>query len=278
VPAQVAGASHICGVTPPRAEGPDMRVLATAKLVGLETLYMIGGAQGIGYLAYGSPSVDLIAGPGNRYVAEAKRQLVGHCGIDSVAGPTEVLVLADDQADPEAVAEDLLAQAEHDPDAAAVCIGESMAWLSRVRDALETRIEASPRRSILVQSMSTHARLYAADFETAVHFAEAWAPEHLELAVAEPARYLPHLRTAGALFLGHASAEAFGDYGVGPNHVLPTNRTARFCSPLGVQTYMKRQSLLSLSSADASGASEWVARIADAEGLVHHARSARMRQ
>jgi histidinol dehydrogenase len=278
VPAQVAGAKRIVGVTPPRAEGPDLRVLATAALVGLEELYLVGGAQGVGYLAYGAPAVDLIAGPGNRYVAEAKRQLLGRCGIDSVAGPTEVLILADDAADPDAVAEDLLAQAEHDPDAAAVCIGDSEAWLGRVAEALGKRIESSDRRDVLTQSIGKHARLYAADFETAVAFAEAWAPEHLEVAAADTARYLPRLHAAGALFLGHATAEAFGDYGVGPNHVLPTNRTARFASPLGVQTYMKRQSVLALSAADAALASPWVARIADAEGLVHHASSARLRK
>jgi histidinol dehydrogenase len=277
VPAQVAGVSRIVAITPPRADGADVRVLATARLLGLEELLTIGGAQGIAYLAYGEPQVDLVAGPGNRFVAEAKRQLLGRCGIDSVAGPTELLVIADSDADPAAIAEDMLAQAEHDPDAAAVCIADNLNWLERLAAELTARAASSPRRDVVQSSLARHGRLYYANVETTVAFGEAWAPEHLQLVVRDPAVYVAQLRTAAALFIGHASAEAFGDYGVGPNHVLPTNRTARYSSPLGVATYMKRQSLLRLHADDARAASAWVARIADAEGLVHHAASARAR-
>lgn len=277
IPAQVAGVSRIVGVTPPRPEGPDPLVLATAALLGLEELYTVGGAQAVAWLAYGEPSVDIVTGPGNRFVAEAKRQLVGRCGIDSVAGPTEVLVLADGSANPEWVAEDLLAQAEHDPDAAAVLISEDRALLDRVAQVLAERVEASPRKAILEPSLSRFGRLIEAPKELAIAFAQAWAPEHLELVVRDPETWLPELTAAGAIFNGSFSAESFGDYGTGPNHVLPTGRTARYSSPLGVQTYLKRQSILSLEPALAAELAPQVGRLADAEQLHHHATSARLR-
>ena len=277
VPALVAGVTRVVAVTPPQRQGLDPVLLATAHLVGLDELYTIGGAQGIAWLAHGDPRVDLVAGPGNRFVAEAKRQLVGTCGIDSVAGPTEVLVLADQAADPARVAEDLLAQAEHDPDAAAVLGSTSEVLLEAVLAEVTARVAESPRREILEASLSRFGFLLHGSRETLIAFAQRFAPEHLELVVRDPDEWKDKLTTAGALFVGSASAEAFGDYGVGPNHVLPTNRTARYSSPLGVATFMKRQSLLSLSDADASAMSPWVARLADAEKLVHHARSARLR-
>lgn len=277
VPAQVAGVRRIVAVTPPRAEGVDPLVLATAALLGLEELVTLGGAQGVAWLAFGEPAVDLVAGPGNRFVAEAKRQLQGRCGIDSVAGPTELLVLADGSADPDQVAEDLLAQAEHDPDAAAVLASEDAALLAEVGRRLGPRVEASPRREILEASLARHGRLVRGDRETLIALAQAWAPEHLELQVRDPEAWIPRLTAAGALFVGASSAEAFGDYGAGPNHVLPTSRTARFSSPLGVATYLKRQSLLRLSAADAAAQAPWVAILAEAEALPHHAASARLR-
>jgi len=255
----------------------DPLVLATAALLGLEELYTLGGAQAVAWLAFGEPAVDLVAGPGNRFVAEAKRQLQGRCGIDSVAGPTELLILADQGADPSQVAEDLLAQAEHDPDAAAVLVSPDRALLEAVGPLLAQRSAASPRRQILEASLAAHGRLVLADRETAIALAQAWAPEHLELHVKDPEAWLPGLTTAGAVFVGSSSAEAFGDYGAGPNHVLPTNRSARFSSPLGVASFLKRQSLLRLSPRDASTMSEWVAVLADAEQLPHHAASARAR-
>lgn len=278
IPAQVAGVRRIVAVTPPKAKGPDPLVLATAALLGLDELYTLGGAQAIAWLAYGEPAVDLIAGPGNRFVAEAKRQLQGRCGIDSVAGPTELLVIADSSADPAIIAEDLLAQAEHDPDAAAVLVSEDQTLLDRVAVELETRVAASPRRAILEQSLSSHGQLILAKREEAIAFAQAWAPEHLELVVRDPESWAPFLTAAGALFLGPSSGEAFGDYGAGPNHVLPTSRTARYASPLGVATYLKRQSLIQLTQADAATMAPWVQRLAQAEGLHHHAMSAGLRR
>jgi histidinol dehydrogenase len=277
IPAQVAGVARIVGVTPPKAGGPDPLVLATAALLELEELYTVGGAQAVGWMVFGEPRVDLVAGPGNRFVAEAKRQLVGSCGIDSVAGPSEVLVIADAGADPATVAEDLLAQAEHDPDAAAVLVSADPGLLAAVAGILAERVQASPRRTILEASLGRHGRLIQADREMAVAFAQAWAPEHLELSVVDPEAWLPLLTTAGAVFMGETSAEVFGDYGAGPNHVLPTGGSGRFSSPLGVATFMKRQTVLELDPALAGTLAPRVARLAEAEGLVHHAQSARRR-
>ena len=284
IPAQVAGVGRIVGVTPPKPQptlpgawGVDPLVLACAAELGLTELYPFGGAQALGWLAYGEPAVDLVAGPGNRFVAEAKRQLIGTCGIDALAGPTEVLILADASADPAWLAEDLLAQAEHDPDAAAVLVSADRALLAAVDAELQTRVAASPRRAILEQSLAAHGRLVCAERDIAIALAQAWAPEHLELAVADPDAWLPYLTTAGAVFIGAPSAEAFGDYGAGPNHVLPTDRSARYTSPLGVATFLKRQSLLRLSPTDAATMAPWVQRLAEAEGLPHHGRSAALR-
>ena len=289
IPAQVAGVGRIVGVTPPKPQptlpqtsqpgawGVDPLVLACAAELGLSELYPFGGAQALGWLAYGEPAVDLIAGPGNRFVAEAKRQLIGACGIDALAGPTELLVIADGSADPAWLAEDLLAQAEHDPDAAAVLVSPDRALLEAVAAELQARVAASPRRAILEQSLGAHGRLVCANRDLAIALAQAWAPEHLELCVCDAGAWLPFLTAAGALFIGSASAEAFGDYGAGPNHVLPTDRSARYSSPLGVATFLKRQSLLRLSPADASAMAPWVERLAMAEGLVHHGRSAAAR-
>jgi histidinol dehydrogenase len=284
IPAQVAGVSRIVGVTPPKALptlpgawGVDPLVLACAAELGLRELYPFGGAQGLGWLAYGEPAVDLIAGPGNRFVAEAKRQLIGTCGIDALAGPTELLILADGSAEPAWLAEDLMAQAEHDPDAAAVLVSSDRALLEAVSTELHLRTATSPRRCILEASLGSHGRLVCAGRELAIALAQAWAPEHLELCVSDPDAWLPMLTTAGAVFIGSASAEAFGDYGAGPNHVLPTDRSARYTSPLGVATYLKRQSLLRLFPADAAAMAPWVERLAEAEGLAHHGRSAALR-
>ena len=274
IPAQVAGVARIVGVTPPKPEGPDPLVLATAALLNLEELYTVGGAQAVAWLAHGEPRVDLVAGPGNRFVAEAKRQLVGRCGIDSLAGPSEVLIIADRHADAATLAEDLLAQAEHDPDAAAVLISEHGALLEAVEAELAARVASSPRRKILEESLGRHGRLFLASREVAIAFAQAWAPEHLELAVADPETWLPELTTAGAIFMGEPTAEAFGDYGAGPNHVLPTGGTGRFSSPLGVATFMKRQTVLELEPALAGILAPRVARLAEAEGLHHHGQSA----
>lgn len=289
IPAQVADVGRIVGVTPPKPQptlpqtsqpgawGVDPLVLACAAELGLTELYPFGGAQALAWLAFGEPAVDLIAGPGNRFVAEAKRQLIGTCGIDALAGPTELLVLADASADPAWLAEDLMAQAEHDPDAAAVLVSADRALLKAVEAELQARVAASPRRAILEQSLGAHGRLVCAERHLAIALAQAWAPEHLELCVRDPEAWLPSLTAAGAVFIGSASAEAFGDYGAGPNHVLPTDRSARYTSPLGVATFLKRQSLLRLSAADAAAMAPWVEKLAEAEGLTHHGRSAGLR-
>ena len=273
IPAQEAGVKRIVGTTPPN---PDPVILAAAALLGLDELLTLGGAQGVAWLAFGE-GVDFIAGPGNRFVAEAKRQLLGQVGIDALAGPTEVLILADGGAEAERVAEDLLAQAEHDPDAAAVLVSEDAALLDRVGAILSARAAGSPKRAILEASLSRHGLLLRAGKDLAIAFAQAWAPEHLELQVRDPEAWLPRLTAPAAVFLGDGSAEAFGDYGAGPNHVLPTLRSARFTSPLGVASFMKRQSLLRLSEGDAAAMSPWVAELALAEGLPHHAASASLR-
>ena len=273
IPAQEAGVRRVVGTTPPN---PDAAILATAALLGLDELITLGGAPGVAWLAY-CEGVDFIAGPGNRFVAEAKRQLLGQVGIDALAGPTEVLILADGGADAERVAEDLLAQAEHDPDAAAVLVSEDSALLDRVGAILSARAAGSSKQAILQASLSRHGLLLRAGKDLAIAFAQAWAPEHLELQVRDPEAWLPSLTAAAAVFVGGSSAEAFGDYGAGPNHVLPTTRSARFSSPLGVASFMKRQSLLRLSEADAAAMSPWVAELATAEGLPHHAASASLR-
>lgn len=284
IPAQVAGVGRILGVTPPKPQptlpgawGVDPLVLACAAELGLAELYPLGGAQALAWLACGEPGVDLVAGPGNRFVAEAKRQLLGTCGIDALAGPTELLILADGSADPAWLAEDLLAQAEHDPDAAAVLVSPDRHLLEAAARELRNRVAKSPRRTVLEQSLGAHGRLVNAGRDLAIALAEAWAPEHLELCVRDPGSWLPELTAAGAVFIGSSSAEAFGDYGAGPNHVLPTGRSARHTSPLGVATFLKRQSLLRLSPADAAAMAPWVMRLAEAEGLVHHGRSAALR-
>lgn len=273
IPAQEAGVKRIVGTTPPN---PSPVVLATAALLGLEELLTLGGAQGIAWLAYGE-QVDFLAGPGNRFVAEAKRQLLGEVGVDALAGPTELLVIADGSADAARVTEDLMAQAEHDPDAASVLISDDATLLARVASTLKMQVEASPKRAILEASLSRHGLLLRADRDLTLAFAQAWAPEHLELQVRDPEAWVPRLTTPSALFLGGASAEAFGDYGAGPNHVLPTMRGARFGSPLGVASFMKRQSLVRLSEGDAARMAPWVAELATAEGLPHHAASASLR-
>ena len=273
IPAQEAGVGRIVGTTPPN---PDIAILATAALLGLDELITLGGAQGVAWLAHGE-GVDFIAGPGNRFVAEAKRQLLGQVGIDALAGPTELLILADSSADAARVAEDLLAQAEHDPDAASVLVSEDAGLLARVESLLIERMNVSNKRDILEASLSRHGLLLRTDRELAIAFAQAWAPEHLELQVRDPEAWLPRLTAAAAVFIDEHSAEAFGDYGAGPNHVLPTMRSARFTSPLGVASFMKRQSLLRLSEEDAAAMAPWVEELATAEGLPHHAASARLR-
>ena len=239
LPARVAGVREIVLVTPPRADGGvDSAVLAAARLAGVTEGYRVGGAQAIGALAYGTATirrVDKIVGPGNVYVALAKRRVFGDVGIDMVAGPSEVVIVADGAADPDWIAADLLAQAEHDPMARAVLLTDAEALVSRVERALARQLETLPRRAIAEEAVRRHGALVlVASLDDAVELANRLAPEHLELLVRVPAPLLPRVRHAGAVFLGGQTPEVVGDYVAGPSHVLPTAGTARFSSPLGV--------------------------------------------
>jgi histidinol dehydrogenase len=282
VPAAVAGVRELVVVSPP---GPDGRlrpaVLAAARLAGATEAYKVGGAQAIAALAYGTDRlrrVDKIVGPGNLYVALAKRLVFGAVGIDLIAGPSEVLVVADRDASPCHVAADLLAQAEHDPLARAVCLTDSPALAAAVAGEVARRCARLPRAAIAEAAVRNHgAVVVTRDLAEAVEVANRLAPEHLELAVADPFAWLPAVRHAGAIFLGRDTPEAVGDYLAGPNHVLPTGATARFASGLSVEDFVKRSSLIHYSPAGLRAAWPALARLAEAEGLHGHAEAARVR-
>jgi histidinol dehydrogenase len=282
LPARVAGVRDIVLVTPPRADGgADPVVLAAARLAGVTEAYRIGGAQAIAALAYGTATirrVDKIVGPGNIYVALAKSRVFGEVGIDMVAGPSEVVVVADAAADPEWIAADLLAQAEHDPMARAVLLTDAEALVPRVERALERRLAALPRRAIAAEAVARHGALVlVASLEDAVDLANRLAPEHLELLVAVPASLLPRVRHAGAVFLGGQTPEVVGDYVAGPSHVLPTAGTARFSSPLGVEDFVKRTSVIEYSRPGLAAARPHLAALTEVEGLAGHGRAAEVR-
>ncbi len=282
VPARVAGVAEIVLVTPP---GPDGRVnqtvLAAAKLAGVTEGWRIGGAQGIGALAYGTATirrVDKIVGPGNIYVALAKSRVFGEVGIDMVAGPSEVLVVADAGADPEWIAADLLAQAEHDPMARVVLVTDASGLAPRVARALERQLAGLERRAVAAAAVRANGALVlVASLEDAVELANRLAPEHLELLVRVPQVLLPRVRHAGAVFVGGQTPEAVGDYVAGPSHVLPTAGTARFSSPLGVEDFLKRTSVVEYSSAGLRAALPHLRRLADIEGLGGHRAAAEIR-
>jgi histidinol dehydrogenase len=279
--AKVAGVPELVMVTPTPGGQVNDAVLAAAAIAGVDRVVRIGGAQAVGALAFGTetvPAVDKIVGPGNAYVAAAKRRVFGRVGIDMVAGPSEIVVVADGSADPDWVALDLLAQAEHDVIAQAILLSPDAALLSAVAAALAKRAPALPRREIAQASLAARGALIRVrDLDEAAGLANRIAPEHLELAVADPDRLLGRIRHAGAVFLGHASSEALGDYCAGPNHVLPTSRTARFSSPLGVYDFQKRTSLIRVSPEAAGRLGRVAATLARAEGLEAHALSAEAR-
>ena len=281
IPARVAGVDEIVMVTPAPEGRVERAVLAAAHLAGVDEVITVGGAQAIGALAYGTETirrVDKIVGPGNRWVAEAKRQVFGWVDIDMVAGPSEILIIADDQADPRHVAADLIAQAEHDPDAIAWLVTDSEAVASAVPAELERLLEANPRRDIARQALADHGLiLVVADLAAAAEAADLRAPEHLELLVRDPLALAGTIRNAGAIFLGSSSPEPVGDYYAGPNHVLPTGGTARWASPLGVYDFLKRTSLIGYSPARLRRDAEDVIRLAEAEGLFGHAEAVRIR-
>ena len=277
VPAKVAGVRELVMVSP----NPNPLVLTAAALAGVDRVIGIGGAQAVAALAYGTkriPRVDKIVGPGNAYVAEAKRQVFGEVGIEMIAGPSEVLVISDGSAPAEWVAMDLFSQAEHDEDAQALLLSPDERHLDAVEAAIGRLIKEMPRKRVIAASLrSRGALIRTRDLEEACAIASRIAPEHLELMVAAPEALLPKLDNAGAIFLGRWSSEAIGDYCAGPNHVLPTSGTARFSSPLGVYDFQKRTSIISVSEKSAQSLGRVAATLAEAEGLSAHARSAQMR-
>jgi histidinol dehydrogenase len=281
VTAKVAGVPELVMVTPTPDGETNGPVLAAAALAGVDRIFRIGGAQAIGALAFGTatvPAVDKIVGPGNAYVAAAKRRVFGRVGIDMVAGPSEVLVIADGSADPDWVAMDLFSQAEHDEIAQAILISPDADFIERVAESMAKALESLPRRRIIESSVGHRGALIRVrDLAEACAIANRIAPEHLELAVADPDALVPRIRHAGAIFIGHHASEALGDYCAGPNHVLPTSRTARFSSPLGVYDFQKRSSLIRVSAAGAAKLGRVAATLARAEGLEAHARSAELR-
>jgi histidinol dehydrogenase len=281
VAAKVAGVGEIIMVTPTPDGHKNATVLAAAELAGVDRAFRLGGAQAIAALAYGTasvPAVDKIVGPGNAYVAAAKRQVFGVVGIDMVAGPSEILVIADANANPEWVAMDLLSQAEHDEVAQAILLSPDVDFIDAIAVHLAAQLDTLPRKAIAHASLAHRGALIKVrDLNEAVDIANAIAPEHLELNVAAPDALLPRLKHAGAVFVGAYSSEALGDYCAGPNHVLPTARTARFSSPLGVYDFQKRSSLIRVSQQGANTLGTIAATLARAEGLEAHARSAAFR-
>ena len=281
IPAHVAGVAEIVMVVPTPGGARNPLVLAAAHLAGVTRAFAIGGAQAIAALAYGTatvPAVDKICGPGNAYVAAAKRRVFGVVGIDMVAGASEILVIADATANPDWVAMDLFSQAEHDELAQALLVSPDLALIDAVAASAQRQIAEMPRRAIIAASLANRGALVLVrDLDEACAIANRVAPEHLELAVADPAALLPKIRHAGAIFMGHHASEALGDYCAGPNHVLPTGRTARFSSPLGVYDFQKRSSLLRLTPSAARTLGPIAATLAQGEGLAAHARSALFR-
>jgi histidinol dehydrogenase len=277
VPAKVAGVPSLVMVSP----NPDPLVLAAAGLAGVDRVVAIGGAHAVAALAYGTASlarVDKIVGPGNVYVAEAKRQVFGQVGIDMLAGPSEILVICDGSTPPEWVAMDLFSQAEHDESAQAILLSPDVRCLNAVQSAIERLLPEMPRRDTIAASLDARGALIETrDLDEACALANRIAPEHLELSVQDPEAWLPRLANAGAVFLGRWSSEAIGDYCAGPNHVLPTAGSARFSSPLGVYDFQKRTSIIAVTERSAATLGNIAAVLAQGEGLSAHARSAEMR-
>ena len=281
IPAHVAGVREIIMVVPTPDGARSPLVLAAAHLAGVTRAFGIGGAQAVAALAYGTqtvPAVDKICGPGNAYVAAAKRRVFGAVGIDMVAGVSEILIIADATANPDWIALDLFAQAEHDEMAQALLLTPDAGLLERVASSAQRLIADMPRAAIIAESFARRGALIRTrDLAEACAIANRVAPEHLELAVADPEALLPLIRHAGAIFIGHYSSEVLGDYCAGPNHVLPTGRTARFSSPLSVHDFEKRSSVLRISRAAAQKLGSVAATLARGEGLIAHARSAEAR-
>lgn len=281
IPAKVAGVRELIMVVPtPRGEKNPL-VLAAAAVAGVDRVFTIGGAQAVAALAYGTatiPQVDKIVGPGNAYVAAAKRRVFGTVGIDMVAGPSEVLIISDGSGNPDWVAMDLFAQAEHDEMAQSILLCPDAAFLDAVAASIDALLPTMPRAATIRASLDKRgALILVRDLDEACEIANRIAPEHLELAVEDADALVPRIRHAGAIFVGHWSVEALGDYCAGPNHVLPTSRSARFSSPLGVYDFQKRSSVIRMSKAGAQRLGRTASILAHGEGLQAHARSAELR-
>ena len=281
IAAKVAGVGELIMVTPTPDGVVNETVLAAAALAGVDRVFRVGGAQAVAALAYGTqsiPAVDKIVGPGNEYVAAAKRQVFGVVGIDMLAGPSEILVIADGTADADWVAMDLFSQAEHDEIAQSILLCPDQQFIDKVAQSIEKQIANLPRANIIRASLANRgALIQVRDLAEACQISNQIAPEHLELSVADPHALLPLIRHAGAIFMGVHSSESLGDYCAGPNHVLPTSGTARFSSPLGVHDFQKRSSIIHVSAAGAQTLGRVSATLARAEGLEAHARSAEYR-
>lgn len=281
IPAKVAGVRELIMVVPTPGGQRNELVLAAAHLAGVDRVFTIGGAQAVAALAYGTqtiPQVDKIVGPGNAYVAAAKRRVFGTVGIDMVAGPSEVLIISDGHGDPDWVAIDLFAQAEHDELAQAILLCPDAGFLDQVAASIDKLLPTMPRQAVIRASLAGRgALIHVSDLDEACLIANRIAPEHLELSVTEPRALVDKIRHAGAIFIGHYTSESLGDYCAGPNHVLPTSRSARFSSPLGVYDFQKRTSLIEVSAAGAQALGPIASVLAHGEGLKAHARAAELR-
>lgn len=283
IPAKIAGVPELVMVTPPNAEGkPRDVILAAAAVAGVDRIYMVGGAQAVAALAYGTetiPQVDKIVGPGNIFVATAKRLLYGVVDIDMIAGPSEILIVADENADPRFVAADLMSQCEHDVLAGGVLLTDSAALAEAVKGEIARQLETLSRAEIIRQSMADYGVIVIfPDIDACIDYANAVASEHLELAVAQPEQYLGRVENAGSVFLGDWTPEPVGDYYAGANHVLPTSGTARFFSPLGVDSFYKRMGFTAYSKQALLNGADDIIRFAEAEGLTAHANAVKVRK
>lgn len=281
IPAKVAGVKEVIMVTPTPGGLRNPMVLAAAAIAGVDRIFAIGGAQAVGALAYGTatiPAVDKIVGPGNAYVAAAKRRVFGTVGIDMIAGPSEILIICDGKTPADWIAMDLFSQAEHDELAQAILLCPEAGYLDEVQQSIERLLPTMPRAEIIATSLRDRgALILVRDLAQACEISNQIAPEHLEVSVANPDQWLSHIRHAGAIFMGPHSSESLGDYCAGPNHVLPTSRTARFSSPLGVYDFQKRSSLIHVSHEGAQSLGKIAAELATGEGLQAHAASASLR-
>ncbi|HDG4512186.1 TPA: histidinol dehydrogenase, partial [Staphylococcus pseudintermedius] len=280
--AKVAGVKNISAVTPPQQNGVAPSVLAACHIAGVDHVYQVGGAQSIAALAYGTetiPKVDKIVGPGNQYVAYAKKALYGEVGIDQIAGPSEIALIIDDTCNLEAVVYDVFAQAEHDEMARTFVISTDLALLESLESRIQQTLNGAPRHDILKVSLKdNHYLIHATDFEDSCHVMNTIAPEHASIQTAQPENYLPHIHYVGSLFLGGYAPEAIGDYIAGPSHVLPTQRTARFQHGLSINDFLTKHTVIHLSEATYEKTYRDAARIAQDEQLYHHQKSLEIRQ